>query len=272
MNTLIVSFDETKYKFNLYNHHGNYIGTSDKHNLYEHQNNNSRNYIGSFDIYQLIKYITQNVPKYLEDVECSTCDSIIEKYICKIDTETNLITLQNHIESQFMGDINSILKLYKCVNDFIINKFENELRKSLCNPEESKLVSMCIKQFLFMLLCHSLKIIAQIIEVISNDPEKQMLRFQLMEYSIGIMNKINTFMKIEFKKKTDELFKLIELSKKTTSIKISLAEKMDKLNNNILKQNNKIEKLLNEINKIKSGDTKQNSPISEYLFLPDTDK
>ena len=255
MNTLIVSFDETKYKFDLFN-----------------QYNDSKNYIGSFDIYQLIKYITQNVPKYLENIECTTCDSIIEKYICKIDTETNLITLQNHIESQFMGDINSLLKLYKCVNDFVINRFENELKKSMCSSDESKLVSMCIKQFLFMLLCHSLKIIAQIIQVITHNPEKQMIRFQLMEYSIGIMNKINTFMKIEFKKKTDELFKLIELSKKTTSIKLSLAEKMDKLNNNIIKQNEKIEKLLNEISKIKSGETKQNSPVSEYLFLPDTDK
>ena len=254
MNTLIVKFDEPKCKFILYSHNENYP---------------DNNYIGAFDVYQLIKYINPNTPKYLENVEIISCSDIIEKYICKIDSETNLITLQNYVESQFMGDINLILKIYKCVNEFVINHFENELKKSACLPEDCKLVSMCIKQFIFMLLCHSLKIIARVTEMINNKPEKQQIRIQLLEYSIAIMHKINTFLKIEFKKKIDEIKKLFELSGKLTTLKSSLSQKLDKLNINVLNQNKKLDVLLKEIDKIKSGEQKL-SPIPEYLFLSDT--
>lgn len=249
MTTLIVNFDDTKYKFTLYNYPDLYIG--------------------SFDVFQLMKYINQNTPKYLENVELDMSYIVIEKYICKIDIDTNLITLQNHIESQFMSDIDLLLKLYKCVNEFIINHFEAELKISDCTPEECKMIAMCIKQFIFMLLCHSLKIIAKITEMINSNPEKQQMRLKLMEYSIAIINKINTFMKIEFKKKIDEIHKLFDLSNKLTSIKSSLIQKIDKLNFNIVSQNNKLDLLLREINKIKLGEPKT-SPISEYLFLPDT--
>jgi hypothetical protein len=249
MNTLIVNFDESKYKFTLYN-------CPDL-------------YIGSFDVFQLMKYINQNTPKYLENVTDDISCAIIEKYICKIDCDTNLITLQNHIESQFMGDINLLLKLYKCVNEFIINNFETELKNSNCTPEECKMIAMCIKQFIFMLLCHSLKIIANITEIINDDPEKQQMKIKLMEYSIAIINKINTFMKIEFKKKLDEIHKLFDLSNKLTSVKSLLIQKIDKLNFNIATQNNKLDLLLKEINKIKLGEQKT-PPISDYLFLPDT--
>jgi hypothetical protein len=249
MNTLIVNFDELKYKFTLYNYPDSYIG--------------------SFDVFQLMKYINQNTPKYLENIDIDMSNIVIEKYICKLDIHTNLITLQNHIESQFMSDIDLILKLYKCVNEFIINHFETELKISLCSPEECKMISMCIKQFIFMLLCHSLQIIAKITEMINNNPEKQPIRIKLLEYSIAIINKINTFMKIEFKKKIDEIHKLFEMSNKLSSIKSLLSQKLDKLNLNITSQNNKLDVLLKEINKIKLGQPKT-SPISEYLFLPDT--
>jgi hypothetical protein len=68
---------------------------------------------------------------------------------------------------------------------------------------------------------------------------------------------------------SDEIHKLFDLSNKLTLVKSSLTQKIDKLNLNIVSQNNKLDLLLKEINKIKLGEPKI-SPISEYLFLPDT--
>ena len=248
---LMIDYDEKEYKFKFYY--------------------TNKNYIGSFNVYQLIKYLTNIIcPEFLSGIEIGTSSDIIEKFVCvrNINDDGSInIVLRSHLESNFIGNIDILLKLYKCINYFVINKFEQEITASKCEPNVSRNISNCIKQLIYLILNHSLKLIATISELIKNDNKKVDISKILLQYSIAIMNKINTFTKIEFDKKINDAKIIEDNINKLQTTKSVINNKMDKIHEVIQNQNKQLANILNDIGTVKSGGViSEISPIKEYLF------
>ena len=262
---LLINFDENIFKFNFYD--------------------NRKNFFGSFRIIQFIKYLTYSIcPEFLKDIEHTSSVNIIEKYICtksinELDNSV-LINLKSNLESNFMGNIDMLIKLYKSINNFVINNFEIEIKKSDCDSDKSRKISKCIKNLIYLILNHSLKLIATISEMIKNDPTKNNIAKTLLQYSVAIMNKITSFTKIEFENKIKEIKNINDNSIKLEKINEDINNKMTKILESINQQNLKITELTSNINSIKldgglllnslAGGFK-NSPLEDYMFESSSD-
>ena len=177
-NSLMVDFDKSQCKFTLY----------DK----------SKNLLGSFSNLQIIKYLTMQIdPSFLQNIDAVTAIPVIETYICKVIKDNGYIkiNLLTHLTSPFMGNIEMILKLYQGINNFentkmnlLLNDMNNELKKKIID---------IIKQFVYLLLNHSLKLIATISDFVKDDQNKKQLKETLLKYSVSFVYKISSFMKNE---------------------------------------------------------------------------
>jgi hypothetical protein len=184
--------------------------------------------LGNFNNTQLIKYLTNS-----KDIDTLSAKSIIETYICKFD-DTGKIVLLNHLQSPFMGNIELIMKLYN----------------SISNKEHD-----IIKQFSYLLLNHSLKLINSISNIIKHDANKQGLKTMLIKYTMIINHKLNNFIKQEIENKSNDFKSLQNDLIRMGKIKIELYKKIDDINNTIKSQN----ELINNITR-KLDETKPSNP------------
>jgi len=191
-------FDQEEFKFYFYN--------------------KNKNLLGSFTVTKLIKYITDSCVN----------DDIIEMFLCKREIATKNITIINHLESPFTGNIDIMLKLYHG----LLNNDDNN-----CD----------LKNFIILLSNHMLKIISCISDVIKNDLTKNDLKRSLLNHSIFITNKINNMMHklidikfIEYSELQNNINNLEEISELKN-------KKYSDLKSLVDEQNKKIDKIITNI-------------------------
>jgi hypothetical protein len=233
-NSIMVNFDEKEYKFTLYD--------------------NEKNLLGFFTSTQLIKYVTSKISSimvpFLDHIEIGGSYNIIETYICKVSELEGFvkIILYDHIKSPFMGNIEMMMKLFKGISEYENKLLNAELIKYSEDTDVKKKISNMIKQLMYLLLNHSLKLIAAISDKIKDDDSKRDVRDMLLKYSVGIVYKISNFMKFEIENKIDD-YKVLESDLvRIGNIKLGMYKKIDDLCEEVKSQEEQINIILSTSN------------------------
>jgi len=220
----------------------------------------SKKLLGSFTAIQLVKYVTSKVcPLFLTNHDAGTSYSVIETFLCKV-CETDgffKIELVNHIQSCFTGNIDMIMKLYQGVHQFEMTQLTHELDLCLESSQIKKKIISIIKQLIYILLNHILKLAVTISESIRNDPEKKTLKETLLKYSIGTVYKLIIFMKDEISQKAKDFSLLQEDIVRLSKIKLNLYQKVDMLDKSIKSQNRTISAIVNKLEQSTISDSYQ---------------
>jgi hypothetical protein len=227
---IMVNFNESECKFALYN--------------------KNKTLLGSFTAHQLIKYIATKIhSSFLDTVDCQSAIGIIEKYICTITNSDGFvkINLLNQLASPFMGNIEMVMKLYQGVGNYDSKHLPQELEK-ISDEKIRKKVSGIIKQLIYLLLNHALRLVANISDVIKNDDSKKELKDMLIKYSVVIVYKMSNFMKDEVETKMGEYKLLQDDLVRMGKVKIEMYKKITEIKTSIQEQNNQLAVITSKIN------------------------
>ncbi len=219
---IMVNFNEQECKFALHN--------------------KNKILMGSFTALQLIKYIGVKLcTTFLDSIEYQSAIGIIEKYICTVSNVDGFvkINLLDQLSSPFMGNIEMIMKLYQGIGNFDTKQLTNELNKIQDDKLKNK-VSGLIKQLIYLLLNHALRLIANISDVIKNDPSKKEIKDMLMKYSVVIVYKMSNFMKNEIETKANEYKLLQDDLVRMGKVKIEMHKKITEIQTSLQEQNNQL--------------------------------
>lgn len=191
--------------------------------------------IGSFNILNIIKYISTFIDSkniFLPDQDITENKSIIESFICIIlpQNKYGLLTIKMHTpnKSPFMGDINTIIPLYKLYRNYC----NSELNIHLGVIDDKNLVEVLhrnIKLFGFTLVEHVLQILSNISLTLKDDKTNIQLKEKITRYSIGLVYESTKYVNSEL---TDLRMKYTLLNNGIEEIKnISalLQQKIDKI-------------------------------------------
>jgi hypothetical protein len=234
---------------------------------------NKQTLLGSFNVLQIIKFFGMEwEPKFMESIDLGLSPDLIKKMLGEIiiDKDTNRveIKLKSHLESPFMGNIEMLIKLNNGIREYEIKHLENDLLK-LENQKLKKRIRLTIKQFIYILLNHALKVIAHISEEIKNDPSRKELADTLLKYSIGITYRISSFVRDQLDLQIYSINALSENMVKLLSVRKVIASKMNSMIHKIEKENDKIDDILEKMNIQKGGEitslssNSQESPNTE---------
>jgi hypothetical protein len=219
-----------------------------KFTFYDYKNSQ----LGSFDIHQLIKYLgSQWQNTFMNNIDISLSIDIINALICnvEIDKDTNriFIKLKSYIDTPFMGNIEMLMKLNGELRTFELNNLENELNM-IENLKIRKYIRITIKQFIYQLLNHTLKVIANISEEIKHDNNiRKELKDSLLKNSVAIVYRISSFVNNQLEFNISQIEKLNENSIKLKNAKNILINKIDNITSIMEKQSSKIDSLFNKI-------------------------
>lgn len=256
--SLIVEYDYNQCKFTLYGQ--------------------NKNLIGGFSCTQLIKYLSTTItPNFLSNIDIGTSFAIIETYICKIVNNSGMLTinLKNHIESPFMGNIDMIIKLYRGLHKFEISQLSFEIDNMLKRKQEDirlkKKILGIIKQFIYLLLNHSLKLIVTISDMTKNDITKKELNDSLLKYSVAIVYRLSSFMKDEVENKISEYKNLQNDIVRVANIKMEMYKKISALEKSIDNQNIQLDNILHKMNKQYGGNELSSTVVSLKSKLKNDD-
>jgi hypothetical protein len=210
----------------------------------------NKNFLGGFSVQDFIKYITSNVSSgFLLGVDSDSVRIIIEKYICHVKlidkpNKKYIINMLNYFESPFMGNIETLIKLYTFIHEFE----ENELHKELAGLDgsESAKILEIFNNMLYGLLIHILKIIAALTDKLSSSDNPK-IKDSLLNYSVGIVYRLSKFIKQNIDMKVDELNALNQDMLRIEGIRTSLLLKLDSIEKSISKQNIEIDMILRNV-------------------------
>ena len=165
----------------------------------------NKNLLGSFNIYEFIKFITSNASNnFLITVSSTTVKPLIEKYICNLSyTDTSKkynINMLNWLDSPFMGNIDTLVKLYLLINTFEKKELQYELTK--LNEQERINVSDIYNDLLYNLISHILKVIS-ILNGKLIDSSK--IKGELLQYSISMVHRLSRIIKNDLEKKHNNI-------------------------------------------------------------------
>jgi hypothetical protein len=221
---ILVSFEKQNHKFSFYG------------------NNNTL--LGYFTIQQLIKFLGNRWDEnFMKHVDTSISDEIIKTFIGSADiNEAQIVNIKllSHLQSPFMGNIEMLMKVNNALQIFeskILNTELNEV-KSIKIQEKIKLT---IKQFIYMMLNQSLKVIAAISEEIKNDKSRDHLKEILLKYSVGITYRLSNFIRDQLDTQMTQYNNLNENITKIYNIRRTMSDKLDKLTNVVETQNERID-------------------------------
>lgn len=198
---------------------------------------NNKNLLGSFSVYEFIKFITVNVSNnFLIAINSSTAKPIIEKYICNValsdDTNKYTINMLNWLESSFMGNIDTLTKLYLLINNFERNELTNELSK--LNEQERKNVITIHNTMIYNLINHILKVISLLNgKLVQNSVTRE----TLLKYSISLVHRLSRYIKNELDIKVHNIEKLkinlqdINIQEQNINDRLTKLENMMSINN-----------------------------------------
>ncbi len=210
--------------------------------------------IGEIRIDHLIKYIGSIYDidnKFLSNIsEYDNAKILINKFIGKVTyndlTKISSVTIYDHLESPFMGDIDMIMYLNNMLSEFEKSRLAHEL--TFVNTQIRNKIEQIIKQFIYTMLNYTLSIIFIASDSIKNDKNKDDIKQKLLKDSNSIIHKINQFVQSQLgivMKKSSEIEKMQLLS-----IKIQ--------NMIMLKYNNLINELKNQNNMLQIRSINQN--------------
>ena len=247
-NDILVKYNNQEQKFTIY----------DK----------NKNLLGSVSIVQFIKYLVFDISKtFLREYDHEAAVNLIEKYFARRDAGTNKITLLSHLESPIMGNLGKVLELYSGIHTFEMSSMKNEFEKTNESKESKEVLTAIqnrIKDIVYLVLNHALKLIVNIAEVIKNDSSKNDLKSSLTRYSIIIINKINQLIKESIDTKVygakNLEIQIIQFDK----IKKETDKKMTAFEETIKFQNEKIKRILDYID-VRENDVLEKEDINEYV-------
>ena len=161
----------------------------------------NKNLLGSFNIYEFIKFITSNISNnFLITVSSKTAKPLIEKYICNVSFTENVkkynINMLNWLDSPFMGNIDTLVKLYLLINTFEKQELPYELTK--LNEQERINVSDIYNNLLYNLISHILKVISMLNGKLIDSSK---IKAELLQYSISMVHRLSRIIKNDLEKK-----------------------------------------------------------------------
>jgi hypothetical protein len=223
-----------------------YDGSTDNFTFFDYKNSP----LGSFNINQLMRYFGIKWDnKFMQNIDSGTSMDVIHSLIgnVTIDKDTNrvIVKLKSYLDSPFMGDIEMLFKFNNAIRNFELNSLENELNK-IESLKTRKYIRMTIKQFIYLILNHTLKIIATISEQIKNDSTKENLKNTLLKYSVGIVHRISSFVRDQLELNIIQLDKLNENTTKLNDVRQLIIKKFDSIGSTIDKQNDKINQMISQ--------------------------
>lgn len=207
----------------------------------------NKNLQGGFSIYDFIKYITSNVSsEFLKGVDSASVRPIIEKYICNVTyiekpCKRYVINMHNHLESPFMGNIETLIKLYSFIHDFEENNLQDELIK--ISEHDSSNVTSIFNDLLYCLLNHILRIIVMLTNKLSPN-DNPTVKELLLNYSVAIVYRLSKFVKTEIDEKVGQINILNQDLLRIEGVRTSLITKLDSVQRSIDKQNAEIDIIL----------------------------
>ena len=213
--SVLVYHDQTKYKFTFFDI--------------------NKNLIGDFNILQVFKYINIDIDTYLTEIELSVSKDIIEKYLCIYDENRN-INLISHIDSPFTGNVDLLTKMFVDIYK-VTDYLDTELTKFTYSEIEK--IKHNNNVFIYNLLIRILRLISSLSET---DKANQIM---FAKYSSGAAYKLCQLIKDELNIKNLKFDQIDADLTRLTQIKNTFSSKLEKLEANIVEQNNKIDVLIN---------------------------
>ena len=230
----------------------------------------NKNHLGSFSIYEFIKYITSHVSNnFLKGIDYEKVIPIVDKFICKVkivDKTDNIydIAMLSYLESPFMGNVETLIKLYSFINEFENNNLTSELIQ-LDNVEASNVTNI-FNTMLYSLLNHILKIIASLTNKLTsnNDIEATKIKNSLLNYSIVIVFKLSKLVKNDMTNKIKQINSAYDELVNINKSKMEINSHMDLLQKSIDKQQIQLDIILRtfliEKNINKNNDSNNDQP------------
>jgi hypothetical protein len=207
--------------------------------------NSNGSILGSFTFKQIIKYIGKQIDKqFYSNIDSGVSEELIKMMITDITidpvTGKLAIILRSHLESPFMGNLDLLIKL----NNMLFTYEKTNLLNDLTLIRDEKLqykLKQSIKQFIYLLLNHTLKIIS-----IATENASVEMKNKLLKYSVALTYRISNFMKEHIDSYNNQYKILYGQLEKLVNIKNIMNKKLEKLEDKIEKQNNLIFSILNK--------------------------
>lgn len=232
----------------------------------------SNSAIGYFTIEQLIKYIGNLQSKdFMSGVNTDVSTDIIETFIVKGSTDDlgYNIELISHLKSPFMGNTEMLIKLNNDIKDFEHKEMLNHIDK-IEDIKIQRKITQCIKEFIYLLLGHTLKIISTVSVYIKDDNSRQKLKENLLHYSCAITYRMTNYILDQLEIQNEYIQNLEENLHNIVAIKSALNKKMNYLNDLLESQNKRISSLSDKLDTIILNNVKKSQEYinkSNYLDL-----
>lgn len=201
--------------------------------------------LGHFTINQLIKYIgKQQYNEFMTNIDIDLSKEVIETFIVKV--HENEIHLINYIQSPFMGNIEMLILLEKDITNYEKNILVSETNK-ISDQKIQKRVIRFIKEFIYLIQNHMVRLIATLSDHIKNDPSRTKIKENLLGYSNALVYKISKYVICQLDQQKETINNLQENQCQIVKIKNVLNNKIESLAKTIDDQCVKMESLSNKL-------------------------
>ncbi len=227
---LILVYDENDHKFTFYN--------------------SNKSILGSFNFKQIIKYIGKQIdPLFYSNIESGYSEELIKSMLSEIliDPITGKINiiLKSHLESPFMGNLDLLIRLNNLFYTYEIKELLLDI-STIQNEKFQYNLKLSIKQFIYLLINHTLKIIAIASDELKDDKNNEAMKYKLLKYSVALTYRISNFMKEHLDNYNNQYKNLYNQLQKLVGIKNTINNKINDLEDKISKQNNLIYSIINK--------------------------
>lgn len=237
LNDITQKYSDSEHLKSIYNNEKRiYVSINDKINKISIFNDQNVA-LGYFTISHIAKYlgdIYDTKKQFLTDLDIqiySKAKELIKGLVFKLKyNKVNKyadIIIHDYTKSGFMGDIELLIKL----NNMFYKYQKEQMHADLANVEYCNKIKIeqNIKKFIFMLLNYTLQLIAITSDKVS-DPK---LKENLINYSIGIVHRIDLFVQEQLKVINNQNTSIRDLLKQNLDTKQELKNKLDILIGNL---------------------------------------
>ncbi|AYV84428.1 MAG: hypothetical protein Hyperionvirus25_14 [Hyperionvirus sp.] len=141
-----------------------------------------------------------------------------------------------------MGNIEMLIFLEKDIKDYEKRDLTNEINK-IPDPKIQKRVSKCIKEFVYLLENHMVRLIATLSDHIKNDPSRTKIKENLLNYSTSLVHMISAYVVTQLDEQRKAIHNLQENQYNLVKVKTALNEKIETLAKVIDQQNIRMQSL-----------------------------
>ena len=240
-------YSNSEFSKNIFNNNKQMlISVSKKTNQFSIFDENNKP-IGHFTIFHLVKYlgdvydVKQQFLKEIDSFQLQKAKELIKILIFKLKynkkNKYTDIVLLNYSESGFMGDIELLIKLNNQLHKYQTKRLYTDL--SNVDIENKIKIEQNIKKFIFMLLNYTLQLISKKSDELINKDTNKELKEKLVNYSIGIVYRINIFVQEQLKIINNQNKNIKESIELNIELKKDLSDKLDVLIESSQKRNTK---------------------------------